>query len=33
MQTGYVRNYALVMLGGVVLVLAWFALIVFLQGR
>ena len=31
MQTGYVRNYALVMLGGVVLVLAWFALIV-LQG-
>jgi NADH-quinone oxidoreductase subunit L len=33
MQTGYVRSYALVMLGGVVLVLAWFALIVFLQGR
>ena len=33
MQTGYVRSYALVMLGGVVLVLAWFALIVVLQGR
>jgi NADH-quinone oxidoreductase subunit L len=32
MQTGYVRSYALMMLGGVVLVLAWFALIV-LQGR
>jgi NADH-quinone oxidoreductase subunit L len=32
MQTGYVRNYALVMLGGVVLVIAWFTLIV-LQGR
>jgi NADH-quinone oxidoreductase subunit L len=31
MQTGYVRQYALVMLAGVVLVLAWFALIV-LQG-
>ena len=31
-QTGYVRQYALVMLAGVVLVLAWFALIV-LQGR
>jgi NADH-quinone oxidoreductase subunit L len=30
-QTGYVRQYALVMLAGVVLVLAWFALIV-LQG-
>ena len=28
MQTGYVRNYALVMLAGVVLVVAWFALIV-----
>jgi NADH-quinone oxidoreductase subunit L len=31
MQTGYVRQYALVMLAGVLLVLAWFALIV-LQG-
>ncbi len=32
MQTGFVRNYALVMLAGVVLVVAWFALLV-LQGR
>jgi NADH-quinone oxidoreductase subunit L len=32
LQTGYVRNYALVLLAGVVLVVAWFALIV-LQGR
>jgi len=31
-QTGYVRQYALVMLTGVVLVMAWFAWIV-LQGR
>jgi len=31
MQTGYVRNYALVLLVGVVLVVAWFALIA-LQG-
>jgi NADH-quinone oxidoreductase subunit L len=31
-QTGYVRNYALVLLAGVVLVVAWFALIV-LQAR
>jgi hypothetical protein len=30
-QSGFVRQYALVMLTGVVLVLAWFALIV-LQG-
>jgi NADH-quinone oxidoreductase subunit L len=32
MQTGYVRNYALVLLAGAVLVMAWFTLIV-LQGR
>ena len=31
-QSGFVRQYALVMLGGVVLVIAWFALMV-LQGR
>jgi NADH-quinone oxidoreductase subunit L len=32
MQTGFVRNYALMMLAGVVLVVAWFALLV-MQGR
>ncbi len=32
LQTGFVRNYALVMLGGVVLVVAWFAWI-FLSSR
>jgi len=31
MQTGFVRNYALMMLGGVVLVVAWFALVVILR--
>ncbi len=31
-QTGFVRNYALIMLAGVVLVVAWFALIAW-QGR
>jgi NADH-quinone oxidoreductase subunit L len=32
LQTGYVRNYALALLAGVVLVVAWFTLIVMLGG-